>query len=125
MFKKKNRIVVNARVDESTTTYVPEFMGNMDLDEGDRTSFVLRKLSNVDRMDLLKVDDKQQVHEDKERFLRLGIDKVVNPPIIEIDGKERDMTIDDLVGMEELFVLAMSVFAKIVEFNRRRIDSGK
>jgi hypothetical protein len=124
LFKSKKRITLQVEHKDKEHVFIPDFMGNLERDPDDQLRFILRRLSNTDRIKtLIKVGD--GVEQDLERTLRLGISRVENPPIIQTGSEERDMSIDDLVELQDLYLLSALVFTEIVKFNEGTIDPKK
>jgi hypothetical protein len=124
MLKKKARLVVSSSSSDSEHTITPDFMNNLELDESAKMKIVLKKLNNFERLKMFKFEGGKQV-EDHAAILRMSVKEIINPPIIEIDGKERDMTVDDFINVDELYILALNVYTAILQFNNWTLDKGE
>jgi hypothetical protein len=62
---------------------------------------------------------------DKQKYCELTIEKMDNPPILVIDGEERESTVSDIFTIPELSSVAWQCWAHALKVNSGNIDKKK
>ncbi|MCP3679337.1 MAG: hypothetical protein GY782_03350 [Gammaproteobacteria bacterium] len=80
--------------------YYPDIENNLKLEEKDRFAIVVKRVNpTLSGSEWVVINDKGEVAGiDNRKRIKSQIKKLVNAPVLDIEGKEREMTIDDLLS---------------------------
>jgi hypothetical protein len=118
MFKKKMNIEINPSEEE---IIYPDLADNLERKEKDRFAIVIKRLSNLEKMQALKIKD-GHVQNDPAQLLRMSVKEIINAPLVNDD---RELTIDDIFEAEELYGVFQKVYITSLNLNAPKYDKKK
>jgi hypothetical protein len=118
MFKKRPSIEIKPGKEE---IIYPSLDGNDDLPDDQKFGVVIRRLSNMERISALQIEN-GHVKDDAELFFRASIKELINPPLV---NGERDLTVDDIMGADELYQVFQELYIAVMKLNAAKMDKKK
>lgn len=107
---------------------IPDIGNNKELKKEEQFKIIFKKLSTLSSSQWSSVGHKNDIKVDLKEKLRLSIIRLVNPPILIIDDKEVELTIDILLSEQypELFDLENILITEMARIeNDTKIDIKK
>lgn len=109
--------------------FIPDFMDNLELPKESQFKVYFKRLSKIANQDFCSFKANGEISVDVGERLKASVIKFVNAPILELeDGKEKEMTIDMLIGEDypELFDLQEIIIGQMNKiFNEGKQDTKK
>lgn len=102
--------------------FEPNFMDNLKAPKGKR--FVI-KLQRKSKLDMTNGGFNRKGQLDMIEYVKKCFVGFENPIVIESDGKERDITLDDIIHMPELSELGLMLFNECYKLNNQEMDKKK